>query len=182
MVHRILVALDHSKRDDDVYGKGRELAQALNAELLVLHVLDFHETDCPPLPSSVGMEYAPDVYHEAMALYWKQERDYEQRQLNLLQGRADSAIANGVAASVSLTKGAAGPLICRQAKVWNADLVLVGSRGRSSLQEILLGSVSQYVNHHAPCSVLIVHPQTEVPEEKTKTAQTEPVAVHAASA
>ncbi|MGB3613003.1 MAG: universal stress protein [Elainellaceae cyanobacterium] len=195
MFHRILVALDHSERDNDMYEKGRDLAQALKAELLLLHVLDFHDAESPHLPSSVGMEYAPDVYHEAMAMYWQQEREYEQQQLKLLRARADNAIANGVAASVSLTKGSAGPLVCRQAKVWNADLVLVGSRGRSSIQEILLGSVSQYVNHHAPCSVLIVHSQnamrTEAPAEDVTaeeaiatevTAATEPIAVHAIKA
>ncbi|MGF1514759.1 MAG: universal stress protein [Elainellaceae cyanobacterium] len=159
MFHRILVALDHSERDDEVYDKGLELAQGLDAELLLLHVLDFHEADSPYLPSSVGMEYSPDVYREAMEQYWQQQRDYEQQQLRRLRARADAAIARGLAASVALVKGNAGPSICRQAKSWSADLILMGSRGRSSIQEILLGSVSQYVNHHAPCSVLIVHPQ-----------------------
>ncbi|MGF1535769.1 MAG: universal stress protein [Elainellaceae cyanobacterium] len=161
MFRRILAALDHSDRDPAVYEKGRELAQALSAELLLLHVLDFHEADSPELPSSVGMEYSPDVYREAMDLYWQQQRDYEQQQLQRLRAQADGAIAQGIEASVALVKGNAGPSICCQAKAWRADLIIVGCRGRSSLQELLLGSVSQYVNHHAACSVLIVHPQPE---------------------
>ncbi len=159
MFHRILAALDHSGHDADVYEKGQELAQGLGAELLLLHVLDFHDAD-PYWPSSIGMEYSPEVYREAMELYWQQQRDYEQQQLKRLRARADRAIAEGIAASVALIKGHAGPSICRQAKVWNADLVMVGSRGRSNIREILLGSVSQYVNHHAPTSVLIVHSST----------------------
>jgi nucleotide-binding universal stress UspA family protein len=38
----------------------------------------------------------------------------------------------------------------------NAQLIIVGDRGLSGIQRFLLGSVSQKVSHHAPCSVLIV--------------------------
>jgi nucleotide-binding universal stress UspA family protein len=37
-----------------------------------------------------------------------------------------------------------------------ADLIVVGSHGRSGLQRLLLGSVSHYVVNHAPCNVLVV--------------------------
>lgn len=46
-------------------------------------------------------------------------------------------------------------------KTWDADLIVVGSHGRKGLSEMLLGSVSNYVVHHAPCSVIIVHGQIE---------------------
>jgi universal stress protein A len=38
----------------------------------------------------------------------------------------------------------------------NADLLVVGSHGRSGLSRLVLGSVASYVASHAPCSVLIV--------------------------
>ncbi|CCQ49032.1 hypothetical protein CWATWH8502_2292 [Crocosphaera watsonii WH 8502] len=38
------------------------------------------------------------------------------------------------------------------------DVIVMGHRGISGLQEFFLGSVSNYVLHHAPCSVLIVQP------------------------
>lgn len=34
----------------------------------------------------------------------------------------------------------------------------IDRHGRSGLSELLLGSVSNYVVHHAPCSVLTIHP------------------------
>ena len=50
--------------------------------------------------------------------------------------------------------------ICQRAKVWQADLIIVGSHGRTGLSELFLGSVSNYVMHHAPCSVMVIHRQT----------------------
>lgn len=38
-----------------------------------------------------------------------------------------------------------------------ADLVVVGNRGMSGPKRFILGSVSNKVTHHAPCSVLVVH-------------------------
>jgi nucleotide-binding universal stress UspA family protein len=39
---------------------------------------------------------------------------------------------------------------------WDADLIVVGSRGETGLERLLVGSVSRAVLYHAPCSVLIV--------------------------
>jgi glycosyltransferase involved in cell wall biosynthesis len=39
---------------------------------------------------------------------------------------------------------------------WDADLVVMGRRGLSGIKEMFLGSVSNYIIHHVPCSVLIV--------------------------
>ena len=42
------------------------------------------------------------------------------------------------------------------ANQWHAGLIVVGSRGRTGLERVLLGSVSDYVARHASCSVEIV--------------------------
>ena len=46
--------------------------------------------------------------------------------------------------------------IVRVAQEENCDLIVIGSRGQSSLASLLLGSVSDSVTHHAHCPVLIV--------------------------
>lgn len=52
--------------------------------------------------------------------------------------------------------GAPGGLVIDAAEQWGADLILVGSHGRGAAARFLLGSVSNAVALHAPCSVEIV--------------------------
>jgi len=47
-------------------------------------------------------------------------------------------------------------VIVETAKEWNADLIVTGSHGRGFWKRMLLGSVSDAVVHHAPCSVLVI--------------------------
>jgi nucleotide-binding universal stress UspA family protein len=46
--------------------------------------------------------------------------------------------------------------IVDRAAEWHADLIVLGSHGRHGLDRFLIGSVSEYVARHAPCSVEIV--------------------------
>jgi nucleotide-binding universal stress UspA family protein len=50
--------------------------------------------------------------------------------------------------------------IIKTAKAWDADLIVVGSHGYRGIKRFLLGSVSQAVAFHAPCSVEIVRRKT----------------------
>lgn len=52
--------------------------------------------------------------------------------------------------------------LVEKAVEWKADLIVVGSHGRTALGRLLLGSVSQRVLHHAPCPVRITRPRIRV--------------------
>jgi nucleotide-binding universal stress UspA family protein len=73
-----------------------------------------------------------------------------------LQSLAREATNAGVRAEFQQISGSPSRTICRLASDWQANLIVIGHRGRSGLSEILLGSVSNYVLHHAPCSVMLV--------------------------
>ena len=51
--------------------------------------------------------------------------------------------------------GPAGPAICDAAEAEQVDVIVMGSRGRGGLRRAVLGSVSDHVVRHAPCSVLV---------------------------
>ena len=52
--------------------------------------------------------------------------------------------------------GSPGPAVLSVAKKYEADLIVMGSRGLGPLKGLFMGSVSSYVVTHAPCPVLIV--------------------------
>lgn len=79
--------------------------------------------------------------------------------MELLRSRTRKAMAAGVSTEFTQLAGSPGKTICDLASDWGADLIVMGRRGRSGLSELILGSVSNYVLHHARCSVLTVqHP------------------------
>lgn len=58
--------------------------------------------------------------------------------------------------SIDLGTGNASESVAQLAKMHNADLIVMGSHGRTGLKKLILGSVSQAVSQNAPCSVAIV--------------------------
>lgn len=56
----------------------------------------------------------------------------------------------------AVVRGSPGQVVVEEAERWGADLIVVGSHGYGFWSRTLLGSVSQAIVHHAPCSVLVV--------------------------
>lgn len=56
----------------------------------------------------------------------------------------------------AITEGEPRTTIVAYAKHIQADVIVVGSHGRRGLRRLLLGSVSEYVARHAPCTVQII--------------------------
>jgi nucleotide-binding universal stress UspA family protein len=58
--------------------------------------------------------------------------------------------------TTQIAVGSPEQILIEEAKEWNADLVVVGSHGRGFWGRMLLGSTTDALVHHAPCSVLVV--------------------------
>jgi len=68
---------------------------------------------------------------------------------------ANAEGASGVVAQA--VAGAPGDVLLEVANDFNADLIVVGSKGLTGAARFVLGSVASSVSHHAPCDVLVVH-------------------------
>jgi nucleotide-binding universal stress UspA family protein len=156
MFQKILVAIDNSAIGQHVFDEALTLAQQIGGKLMLLHVLDpFDERS----PSSIAFQtntLYPTFQAEAMNYYMGQWEVLKKEGIEFLRLFYEQAIAKGVATEFSQNFGEPGRVICELARNWQADLIIVGRRGRRGLSELFLGSVSNYVLHHAPCSVLTV--------------------------
>lgn len=154
--NKILVAINNSPLDPHVFTAALELAQSNKAAFKLIHGIN------PELMSepSVPMSYEPSLQPSLTVSDYQTQRILIEQQIeaarDLLERYRQEALNQGVFAEADYQVGEAGHLVCEVAKVWGADLIVVGRRGRSGLAEVLLGSVSNHVVHHAPCSVLVI--------------------------
>jgi nucleotide-binding universal stress UspA family protein len=156
MFSKILVALDHSETAVVVFNQALELAKATDAHLMLLHILSTDDQDAPEMPTTFpSMYYYPGLSATSIEMYQKQWETYKQTASDILTAQVEAAQLAGVTVQATQQEGSPGQTICEFAKNWEADLILLGSRGRAGLSEWLLGSVSNHVMHHAPCSVLV---------------------------
>ncbi|NJL02575.1 MAG: universal stress protein [Spirulinaceae cyanobacterium RM2_2_10] len=146
---KILVALDRSEQSEAVFMQALAIARQNQARLMLFHCLPVEER----------LDYFGEIYSEefiqnsqALKARIADQRDIDQEWLTQYSQRAADV---GVAAEWDLKIGGAGYTIREYARHWEASLVVIGRRGHSGLKELILGSASNHVLHHAPCSVLI---------------------------
>ena len=165
MFRKILVAVDSSTDSSQVFSEALTLAKQNGANLMLLHVLSPEEEGYPTLPYSSlpGLEMGTGMplQEDTIKGYLDQLEVFKKHGMEILKSYFDEAVAEGVNVEITQKLGGPGPTICDLAHTWEADLIITGRRGRSRLSELFLGSVSNYVLHHAPCSALIVHHQFE---------------------
>ena len=158
MYQKILIALDMSKMAETVFEHGLSLAkQEQNSHLLLLHILSVEEENSPlPIPSDLKEMY-PAAGNDLTLETWKEQwEEFEISGIKMLESYQNKAKERDITTEIQQVYGNPGSKICKVAKEWRADVIVMGHRGLSGLQEFFLGSVSNYVLHHAPCSVLIV--------------------------
>jgi nucleotide-binding universal stress UspA family protein len=100
--------------------------------------------------------YCSIVNDVAIEQYAKEWQECERQGLEQLQADAAKAKEWGIDVEISQNLGDSGRMICEVAKSWSADAIVMGRNQKSMLSEIWLGSTSNYVLHHAPCSTLVV--------------------------
>jgi nucleotide-binding universal stress UspA family protein len=142
MYQRILVPVDGSTTSKHGLDEAIRLAKLTGARLRLLHVID-------GLIFSTGPELATaDVVGVLI--------DAGAQILSEAKARVE---ANGVEVDIFLSKSF-GSRVCdivvEQAKLWNADLVVIGTHGRRGIGRVFIGSDAEQVVRTAPVPVLLV--------------------------
>ena len=139
-VRRILFASDLSKASAKALGAAVALAKASHASVTIVHVLT------PLAPVIPGRAINIEQLNREVQLQGE-------RQLAKL---VDKAKAAGVRAASLLVEGEPARQIVRAARSKRADLIVVGTHGRTGLDRFFVGSVAQRVVVTAPCPVVTV--------------------------
>jgi nucleotide-binding universal stress UspA family protein len=144
-LERILCPTDFSSTSALAFQYAAAIAEALGAELEVLHVHAIRHRVAHPYIGARGLEpvAATDIERDVLA--------------ETLRVFVESQGARAPAVSWHLEEDLDVPLaIARHAHASNTQLIVVGTHGRSGVRRRLLGSTAERVFHIAPCSVLAV--------------------------
>jgi nucleotide-binding universal stress UspA family protein len=138
---KVLVAIDDSKFSQDALRAVAAQMPPQGTQIRILHVLQPITLEFVP---QMSPQYAPELESQR-----KEARELVERAATTLRAArfsVETAVATG---DVRLR-------IIDTAAEWKADLIVLGSHGRTGIPRLLLGSVAEYVARNAPCSVEVV--------------------------
>ena len=134
---KVLLGIDSSDASQHVLAEVANRPWPVPTTFAVVHVADMY-----------GLTRVPGLIQESHA-----------QGLALVQAAAEKLRIADRQASIEVLFGTPRREIAEYARRWNADLIMVGSRGHGAVARLLMGSVAQGVLQTAPCSVEIVRPQ-----------------------
>jgi nucleotide-binding universal stress UspA family protein len=142
MIRRILVPLDHSTLAEGALAHAVEIARRSEAELRLVHVVE-------PLPTLPGEEYR-EALGTAHARAREQAGDYLHRTADGVRR------GTGLVVDTATLEGPTATTICDDARTASADLIVMGTHGRTGWRRAWIGSVADRVVREAPSPVLLV--------------------------
>ena len=138
-ITKILVPVDGSSYSKAALEMGIRLAGRNDASIVLLTVRR-------EVPKLMMTEAAAKVLRASL----------NEAAQDLLETYRPELEASGVPFEMAIASGRRGDSIVEEVKARGCDLVVMGSKGKSDLQGLILGSVTHVVLHAAPCSVLVV--------------------------
>jgi len=137
---RILCAVDLSDPSRRALANAVHLARTFQAELAVLHVA----------------ESLPELYLTAATIASEAQSKYQRQERRAFAVFLEAFDFTDVIWTKTVRQGGAPQEILNYVREWSADLLIMGSVGRTGLSRILLGSVAGKVLREMPCSVITV--------------------------
>jgi nucleotide-binding universal stress UspA family protein len=148
--HKIVVPIDGSENSFHASSLAIDMAAKYGAELLIIHILHMN----PNLQALgyYGLSDTSDVAEKYIGAARKEAAPWFERIKLEAQSKNISQIkSEAISGSLSIVGE-----IANYAEENNADLIVIGSRGRTGFKKMLLGSVASGVITYAPCPVLVV--------------------------
>jgi nucleotide-binding universal stress UspA family protein len=145
---KILLAVDGSKCSEAAVETLVRQYKPDGTEVLVTNVVESVKL----MPISYGFGAGPIFVQD----YAKIAKEWHDQGEILVRRVVERLREAGFTATPSLVEGDARERILEAAKAWKPDVILLGSHGWRGLDRFLLGSVSDTIARHAPCSVEIV--------------------------
>ncbi len=151
---KILIAVDGSEFSRNAVEKFCEMfGKAENNFIEIVSV--FEEIPVTGEPFGVSADFVRDMEKSGH----EQATKFADEAAETIRSRIADSSAR---LTTKILKGAAGRRIVEEAETWGADLIVVGSHGRGFWGRAFIGSVSDAVVHHAPCSVLVVRMKHDI--------------------
>ena len=156
---RILLAVDGSAFGEEAAGEVARMPWPVGSEVLVVYVVE----PVPAPPPEMWAGSYEDYFAELNQWRHAQARQALESATRILDAREDRTLK----VTTKILEGQPKRRIPEEAEAWGADLVVVGSHGYGFWNRLLLGSVSQAVAAHAPCSVEIVRRHVSAEDVKS---------------
>lgn len=151
MYKTILVGTDFSDTAAKAVEQAAELAKTSGSQLHIVTAFRPAFTANVAASSLEAMAYGgADFLQEAES---KVADEVESR----LGQMSEKLSKDGINVKTHGSAGDPADVILDLAESTKADLIVVGNRGMTGAKRFILGSVSNKITHHAPCSVLVVH-------------------------
>jgi len=145
-IRRILVPVDFSEHAEAVVDWAAHLAEEHGSQIVLLHVyhlpVEFRQVEGAYLPAD----------------FWTSMKDAAKEELSQYGERLRE---RGLDVKEVTREGYPATAIEEEIEEINADLVIIGSRGRTGLAHLLLGSIAERVVQKARCPVLTVKTHTD---------------------
>ena len=138
-INRILAAVDDSDFTSKVVQMALAMSKSLNAQLGLVSVVD----PTPLVMSADNVVYPPEMITELAA-------SAQEMLENLKKELGDSNVL------LFSPQGNPREMIIETAHDWDADLIIIGTHGRTGLMHLVMGSVAESVIRHSNIPVLVV--------------------------
>ena len=137
-IKKILIAIDEGPTSEKVASNGFKLGQQLNAEIALISVID-----------AITLMTHADVLSGELGSIIKDE--YEKNQQMLID-----KLFKGGKVLTFIERGKPFETILKVADGWKADLIVLGTHGRTGLSHLIMGSVAEKVMTHSEIPSFII--------------------------